>query len=180
MEQTQGFVDKNHPNFVCKLHKSLYGLKQAPRAWFNRLSNFLLDLGFTASLVDPSLFTFHSDSIKLFMLIYVDDILLTGIHTKAINSLIQHLQGEFPLKDLGSLSFFLSIQATRTTSGLHLCQAKYISDLLQRVHMADAKPSKSPCASGVKLSKFDGTSLPNPTEHRHVVGALQYCTLNSS
>jgi hypothetical protein len=56
MEQPHGFVDMEHPDFVCKLHKSIYGLKEAPRAWFNCLSNSLLDLGFTASLVDSSLF----------------------------------------------------------------------------------------------------------------------------
>jgi hypothetical protein len=60
MEQPQGFQDKIHPDFVCRLHKALYGLKQAPRAWFTRLSTFLLDIGFTASLVDTSLFFFCS------------------------------------------------------------------------------------------------------------------------
>jgi hypothetical protein len=177
MEQPQGFVDKEYPHYVCKLQKSLYGLKQAPRAWFNRLSSFLLELGFIASLVDPSLFLYHFGSIRLFLLIYVDDIILTGTHPTAISSLIVHLQTEFPLKDLGSLGFFLGIQATRTTSGLHLCQTKYISDSLHRVNMMGAKPSKSPCSSGAKLSKFDGTPLLDPTPYRHVVGALQYCTL---
>jgi len=60
MEQSQGFHDKIHLDFVCRLHKALYGLKQAPRAWFTRLSTFLLDIGFTASLVDTSLFFFCS------------------------------------------------------------------------------------------------------------------------
>jgi hypothetical protein len=177
MEQPQGFVDKAHPDYVCKLHKSLYGLKQAPRAWFNRLSSFLLELGFVASLVDPSLFIFTHDNIRLFMLIYVDDIILTGSHATAIRSLISTLQQEFPLKDLGLLGFFLGIQATRTAAGLHLCQAKYISDLLHRVQMQGAKPSTSPCSSSTKLSKFDGVTLSDPSEYRHVVGSLQYCTL---
>jgi hypothetical protein len=60
MEQPQGFINKLHPTFVCRLNKALYGLKQAPRAWFTRLSTFLLDIGFIASLVDTSLFTFCS------------------------------------------------------------------------------------------------------------------------
>jgi hypothetical protein len=111
------------------------------------------------------------------MLIYVDDILLTGTYTTTINSLIHHVQNEFPLKDLSSLNFFLGIQVTQTTPGLHLCQAKYISDHMQWVHMVDAKPSKSPCALGVKLSKFDGTSLLDLAKYRHIVGALQYCTI---
>jgi hypothetical protein len=117
-----------------------------------------LELGFTASLVDPSLFIYHHGTVKLFMLIYVDDILLTGTNSTAISSLISHLLTEFHLKDLGSLGFLLGIQATYTSSGLHLCQAKYISDLLHRANMLGAKPLKSPCPLGSKLSKFDGFS----------------------
>jgi hypothetical protein len=59
MEQPQGFVDPTHPDLVCKLHKALYGLKQAPRAWFHKLTQALLELGFTGSLMDTSLFMLH-------------------------------------------------------------------------------------------------------------------------
>jgi hypothetical protein len=86
-------------------------------------------------------------------------------------------QQEFPLKDIGPLHFFLGIHVFHTNQGLHLCQAKYIADLLHRTHMQDAKPSKSLSFSGLKLFKFDGDPLPNPTEYKQVVGALQYCTL---
>jgi hypothetical protein len=177
MEQPKGFVDKKNPHLVCKLQKAIYGLKQAPRAWFNRLSSYLLDIGFTASLVDTSLFTFISGSIKLFMLIYVDDIIITGTHPHLITSLIQLMQKEFPVKDLGSLSYFLGIQVTRSPAGLHLCQSKYVTDLLHRTKMTEAKPAKSPCPSGSQLSRLDGDPLLDPSEYRSVVGALQYCTL---
>jgi hypothetical protein len=59
MEQPKGFEDCAHPDYVCKLHKSLYGLKQVPRAWFLRLSQALLELGFLGSSEDTSLFFFH-------------------------------------------------------------------------------------------------------------------------
>ena len=111
------------------------------------------------------------------MLIYVDDIIVTGTHLEFINSIISRLQLEFPLKDLGPISFFLGIQATRIEHGLHLCQAKYIANLLARVHMIGVKAAKSPFPSGSKLSRYDGVSLLDPTEYRHVVGYLQYCTL---
>ena len=152
MEQPQGFVDTRHLDYVCQLHKAIYGLKQAPRAWYNRLSSYLLDLGFIISLVDSSLFIYHSGDIKIFMLIYVDDIIVTGTHLEFINSIISRLQLEFPLKDLGPISFFLGIQATRIEHGLHLCQAKYIANLLARVHMIGVKAAKSPFPSGSKLS----------------------------
>ena len=95
--------------------------------------------------MDTSLFIYHYGDIKIFVLIYVDDIIVTGTHLEFINSLISRLQLEFPLKDIGPLSFFLGIQATRTEHGLHFCQAKYIADLLTRFHMIRAKAAKSPC-----------------------------------
>ncbi|XP_059429239.1 uncharacterized mitochondrial protein AtMg00810-like [Corylus avellana] len=111
------------------------------------------------------------------MLVYVDDILITSTHPVIISTIINKLQQEFPLKDLGPLSFFLGIQVTRTASGLHLCQTKYILKLLSKAHMVDSKPSKSPCASGSKLSRYEGEPLTDPTVYRQIVGALQYCTL---
>jgi hypothetical protein len=177
MEQPQRFISNEHPDFVCRLRKSIYGLKQAPRAWFTCLSSSLLELGFTASLVDSSLFIFIHGTVKVFMLIYVDDIVLTGTHMHALTALITQLQKKFPVKDLGPLGFFLGIQATRCPDSLHLCQAKYIRDLLHRTNMLGAKPATSPCPAGAKLSKFDGDPLLDFTEYRQVVGALLYCTL---
>jgi transposase InsO family protein len=177
MEQPQGFEDPTHPEFVCKLHKSLYGLKQAPRAWFLRLSQALLDLGFVGSSVDTSLFFFHRKSVSIFLLVYVDDIIVTSNTPAAVGAIISQLKCEFALKDLGDLSFFLGIQANRDSHGLHLHQGKYITDLLIRVKMDGAKPASTPCVSGGKLSKFQGDPLSDPKEYRHIVGALQYCTL---
>jgi hypothetical protein len=177
MEQPSGFIDKEHPDMICKLHKAIYGLKQAPRAWFTRLSNFLLELGFKGFLVDTSLFIYVHGNIQIYMLVYVNDILITGTHPRVIYNIIAELQSEFPLKDLGTLSYFLGIQVTRDASGLHACQTKYISELLHKTHMTEAKPSKTPCTSGSKLSKLDGDLLDDPTIYQQVVGALQYCTL---
>ncbi|RVW61832.1 Retrovirus-related Pol polyprotein from transposon RE2 [Vitis vinifera] len=149
-----GFAqEEDFPDYVCKLNKSLYGLKQAPRAWFMRLSQTLLEFGFLSSPVDASLFVYHKGHIHLFILIYVDDILVTG--------------------------YFLSIQASRHSSGLHLRQSKYIGDLLHRTKMAGAKPASSPCTTGLKLSTHVGEPLTASqiTEYRQTVGALQYCTL---
>jgi hypothetical protein len=177
MQQPKGFVDQSHPHFVCKLYKAIYRLKQAPRAWFHRLSSFLMELGFVASLVDTSLFILNSGLHNIFMLIYVDDIIITGSNPDIIQALISKLQQEFPLKDLGPLHFFLGVQASWTATGLHLYQAKYIHTLLNRSKMLEAKPAKSPSPFGLKLSKFDGDPLPDPTAYRQIVGALQYCTL---
>ncbi|RVW79312.1 Retrovirus-related Pol polyprotein from transposon RE1 [Vitis vinifera] len=179
MEQPKGFVNSDFPDYVCKLNKSLYGLKQAPRAWFMRLSQTLLEFDFLSSPVDASLFVYHKGHIHLFILIYVDDILVTGTDPSLIQSLIQKLQTEFKMKDLGPLGYFLGIQASRDSSGLHLRQSKYIGDLLHRTKMAGAKPASSPCTTGLKLSTHVGEPLTASqiTEYRQTVGALQYCTL---
>jgi hypothetical protein len=139
--------------------------------------NFLLELGFKGSLVDTSLFIYASGLIKIYMLVYVDDIIIIGTHPHAIHNIVTQLQLEFPLKDLGALSFFLGIQVTRDASGLHVYQTKYITELLQKTHMIEAKPSKTPYISGSKLSKLEGEPLIDPTPYRQIVGAFQYCTL---
>ncbi|KAJ9556147.1 hypothetical protein OSB04_010761 [Centaurea solstitialis] len=84
MEQPPGFAHPNFPHHVCKLNKALYGLKQAPRAWFHRLSTFLLANGFKGSRADTSLFVFKRDTCIMYMLVYVDDLILTGSDEKII------------------------------------------------------------------------------------------------
>ena len=122
VEQPPGFQSSwvTHPEHVYKLDKALYGLKQAPRAWFSCFSAYLEELGFTASYADSSLFTYHSGSIKRYLLIYVDDILITDTHLAHINTLIANLGKLFSMKDLGPLHYFLGIEAVRSSSGLAL------------------------------------------------------------
>lgn len=135
-----------------------------------------------SSTVDSSLFVFHQGSVHLYFLIYVDDILFTGTSTPHIASGLAQLQQVFKLKDLSNLSFFLGIQAVRSSQGLHLRQAKYILDLLSRSKMMGAKPFSSPCITGSKMSNAAGDPL-SPTDittYRQTVGALQYCTLTHS
>ena len=81
------------------------------------------------------------------------------------------------IKDLGTLGYFLEIQATQDATGLHLRQTKYVLDLLDHTHMTDTKPYRAPCVAGSKMSKFDEELLFNPTEYQHIVGALQHVTL---
>lgn len=91
MYQPEGFEDPNRPNHVCKLTKALYGLKQAPRAWFDTFSNFLIDFGFVCSKSDPSLFTYNIHNKTMVLLLYVDDILLTGSDDVVIQELVAYL-----------------------------------------------------------------------------------------
>ena len=88
MVQPPGYVDSAHPTYVCKLIESLCGLKQAPKAWFERFSTQLLHIGFQASLSDSSLFTLRHGTPVAFLLVYVDDIVLTSNSPQFLNSLI--------------------------------------------------------------------------------------------
>lgn len=123
MYQPPGFIDSNFPSYVCYLHKALYGLKQAPRAWFDRLRFTLLGWGFKNSKVDSSLFYLNTSYQLIFILIYVDDILVTSNNLLHLKSFTKKLHQMFALKDLGPLHYFLGIQIHRTQDGFYLNQA---------------------------------------------------------
>lgn len=177
MAQPPGFVDPSKPNHVCLLSKVIYGLKQSPRAWFHALSTALLNQGFKPSRYDPSLFILSSQGSMIIVLIYVDDIIVTGDSRALISSFIAELQKSFALKDLGNLHFFLGIEVSHTAHGLHLTQTKYLKDILSRAKMQASTPCPSPMAPNTSLSRFDGDPFPDPHLYRSIVGALQYATL---
>ncbi|KAI5334816.1 hypothetical protein L3X38_024949 [Prunus dulcis] len=176
MKQPAGFLDSQYPTHVCKLNRSLYGLKQTPRAWFQCFSTHLEHLGFIASKADSFLFMYFHGSITIYLLIYVDDILVIGKSGSHITQLILDLGHQFFMKDLGPLHYFLGMEVVRTSTGLHLSQSKYILDLLTRMKMLDYKPLPTPAVGGRKLSSHDGDLLSDVSEYRSVVGALQYLT----
>ncbi|KAG9447533.1 hypothetical protein H6P81_013661 [Aristolochia fimbriata] len=172
MVQPSRFQDKTHPDAVCRLHKSLYGLKQSPRAWYQRLTSYLLDLGFTLSKADSSLLVRYTSTATIFVLIYVDDILITGSSTKDITCLLANLQREFSIKDLGSLHYFLGIEVTNLQSGLHLAQTKYTTDILSWLGLSEVKPLSTPIVTSSKPSKYDVTPLPDPYVYRNTIRHL--------
>ncbi|KAI3500548.1 hypothetical protein L1887_36372 [Cichorium endivia] len=176
MEQPPGFIDDQFPLHVCRLNKALYGLKQAPRAWFQRLSAFLVTLGFYCSRADPSLFVFKRGSTILYLLVYVDDIILTGNNSALIRTFITRLNTEFAIKDLGKLSYFLGLEATYTDDGLFLTQAKYAHDILTRAGLLESKPTSTPLSPSDQLLTI-GDQFSDPTLYRSLVGALQYLTI---
>ncbi|KAI0492721.1 hypothetical protein KFK09_026997 [Dendrobium nobile] len=151
MKQPRGFEDNQHPNFVCKLHKSLYGLKQSPRQWFQKLMQSLHELGFQFSKADPSLLIFNQATISVYVLVYVDDILITGNDRNKIQSTIKHLQSQFNIKQLGAVSLFLGIQVIKTTTCYFLSQSHYATELLSHAGFMNCKLSKTP--AHIKPSK---------------------------
>uniref|UniRef100_A0A2N9HUX6 Reverse transcriptase Ty1/copia-type domain-containing protein n=1 Tax=Fagus sylvatica TaxID=28930 RepID=A0A2N9HUX6_FAGSY len=177
MTQTPGFQHPQYPHHVCKLNKALYGLKQAPRAWFSRLSSRLLELGFHGSQADTSLFIFRTTTLTMFVLIYVDDIIITSPSPAAIDGLLSTLQSDFAVKNLGPLKFFLGIEVIPNAHGVILSQQRYIKDILTRTKMLEAKLITTPMASSTTLSVHDGEPFPDHILFRSTVGALQYLSI---
>ena len=176
-QQPPGFVDASHPDYVCRLNKSLYGLKQAPRAWYQRFAAHIATMGFVASVSDTSLFVLRSGSDTAYLLLYVDDIIVTASTTGLLQRLLARLHSEFAMTDLGDLHFFLGIAVTRSPAGLFLSQRQYAMDLLQRAGMTDCHSSPTPVDTSSKLSATDGELLSDATDYRSLAGALQYLTL---
>lgn len=132
MKQPPGFANPDYLQHVCKLRKLIYDLKQAPRAWFAKLSNRLLTLGFQASKFDFFLFIYCTSVDSVFVLVYLDDIVVTGSNSNFISDLLTALHESFPVKNLGPLHYFLGIEVTQDSQSLSMSQSKYISDLLKR------------------------------------------------
>ncbi|KAK0591174.1 hypothetical protein LWI29_036520 [Acer saccharum] len=174
MAQPPGFTDTVYPSHVCRLKKAIYGLKQAPRAWYTELKQYLLLSGFVNSKSDSSLFIYNSNGCVVFLLVNVDDIILTGSDPLVVDRFILALAHRFSIKDLGHLSYFLGVEVLESSHGLFLSQRKYVTDILLRTKMLNAKPVQTQLPTDQPIKLLDGTSLTDATEYRQVIGALQY------
>jgi hypothetical protein len=164
------------PHDVCKLRRSLYGLKQAPQAWFEKFRNTLLSFHFTQSQYDSSLFFHMSVSGIVLLLVYVDDIIITGTDCGLITKLQQQLHATFYMKDLGQLTYFLGLEVHHRAKGIFVNQHKYIQDLITLAGLEDTSSVDTPMEVNVKYRKNEGDLLDDPTLYRHLVGSLIYLT----
>ncbi|CAH9052365.1 unnamed protein product [Cuscuta europaea] len=174
MLQPTGYVDSSHPTHICRLRKALYGLKQAPRAWYMELSRFLISVGFCKSHADNSLFIYYHDQIIIYFLVYVDDIVLTGNSSVAVNKFVMQLTSRFSVKDMGSLHHFLGIEVIPTKNDMFLSQRQYILNTLETCAMLGAKDSPTPMSSSQPITLTDGVSMQDPQQYRRALGLLQY------
>lgn len=163
---------------MCLLRKSLYGLKQAPRTCFHRFQSFLLSLGFHASKSDSSLFILRHGSSLAYLLVYVDDTILTASTTQTLHYIIQSHKHEFSMTDSGDLHHFLDINVTPNASVLFFCQQQYTLEVLDQAHMLNCKPVSTPIDTTSKLSASIGKKLSNSTIYHSLADTLQYLTLN--
>ncbi|KAG7536929.1 GAG-pre-integrase domain [Arabidopsis suecica] len=180
MRPPPGLEDKEAPGKVLKLKKAIYGLKQSPRAWYHKLSTTLLGRGFKKSEADHTLFTLPSQEGIVVILVYVDDIIISGNDKVGIQDTKDFLKSTFDIKDLGELKYFLGIEVCRSKEGLFLSQRKYTLDLLSQVGKLGAKPAKTPLEDDYKASRkgeLDNKPFEDVTQYRRLVGKLIYLTI---
>ncbi|KAJ0790830.1 putative RNA-directed DNA polymerase [Helianthus annuus] len=173
MRIPQGFSKQNETR-VCRLRKSLYGLKQASRNWYQKFTRALLEVGYIQSKADYSLFTHKAGNLFVAILIYVDDVIITGNNSIKIEETKAYLDKRFSIKDLGPLKYFLGIEVARTSEGIVLNQRKYALDILEDSGMLGCRPSPFPMEQNVKLGTCEESERVDASMYRRLIGRLLY------
>ncbi|KAI0510265.1 hypothetical protein KFK09_010866 [Dendrobium nobile] len=177
MSQPKGFEDSSHPTHVCRLHKAIYGLKQSPRQWYNTFTTHLISLGFSHSKSDSSLLIRKQPSSTIFLLIYVDDILITGNNSSAIFDLLQKLNQTFAMKHLGTAHSFLGINITTKPNQYFLSQPQYAKSILQQAGMSSSNSLANPNCTKLPQQFGNDPILSDPQNYRKITGSLLYLTI---
>ena len=183
MSQPEGFVIPGMENHVCLLKKSLYGLKQSPRQWYKRFDTFMICNGFIRSSYDSCVYHRKlSDDSFIYLLLYVDDMLIAAKSMSQVNILKKQLSDEFEMKDLGAAKKILGMEIIRDRSvgKLFLSQQTYVEKVLQRFNMNNSKPVTVPFAAHFKLSADMSPKTNEEMEHMSsvpyssAVGSIMY------
>ena len=183
MQQPEGFEIKGKKDHVCLLKKSLYGLKQSPRQWYKRFDSFMVGHGYSRSQYDSCVyFRKLKDGSFVYLLLYVDDMLIAAKDMFELNKLKSELSGEFEMKDLGAAKKILGMEIRRDKAAgkLYLTQKSFVEKVLERFGMKNAKPVSTPLAAHFKLSAAMSPQSDNDIEYMsHVpyssaVGSLMY------
>nr|GEU64052.1 copia protein [Tanacetum cinerariifolium] len=130
--QPEGFIDVNHPSHVYKIKKALCGLKQAPRAWYDELSTFLLQNGFSKGIIDPTLFTRRFDDDILVVQVYVDDIIFGSTNPRYATLFFDLMKSRFKMSMMREMTFFLGLQVNQSPSGIFINQSNYVNEILKK------------------------------------------------
>jgi hypothetical protein len=155
IEQPEGFMIHDDKSHVCRMKKALYGPKQAPRAWYEKMDGFLMSLGFEKSVVNPNLYYHIVGNKCLILIMYVDDLFLTG-SKRLISKCKQALTSSFEMKDLGMMHYFLGLEVWQRTDEIFLNQGKYTMKILNKFGMTECKSMPTPMV--IDLKKMNDAS----------------------
>ena len=174
MQAPPGFSKEFDQGEGCRLRRALYGLKQSPRAWFGRFTAAMKKFGYKQSHSDHTLFLKKVNNRMTCLIIYVDDMVITGDNEEEIRDLKEKLFKEFEMKDLGNLKYFLGIEVYRSKKGIFINQKKCVLDLLAEVGMLDCKPVDTPMAVNHKLQTSPEGETADRETYQKLVGKLIY------
>ncbi|KAL5762307.1 hypothetical protein ACOSP7_018571 [Xanthoceras sorbifolium] len=183
--QPEGFIEKGQEERVCKLQRSIYGLKQASRSWNIRFDQAMKSFGFTQNLDEPCAYKMTKGDKLVFLVLYVDDILLIENDVGVLISVKEWLSKQFDMKYLGEASYIIGIQVIRNKKNrkIALSQASYIDKILSRFSMQDSKKGRLPFRHGIKLSKEQipknkhEEQFMSKVPNNSAVGSLMYAML---
>jgi len=182
MAQPKGFVVTGKERMGCRLKKSIYGLKQASRQWYLKFDKTIRKFGFTENVEDNCVYAKFKNGKYIFLVLYVDDILLASSDVTLLQEIKRFLSSNFDMKDLGEASFVLGIKIHRDRSRgvLGLSQEAYIEKILKKFNMHKCRPSPAPIVKGDKYgehqcpkSKFERDRM-QAVPYASAVGSLQY------
>jgi hypothetical protein len=158
------------------MKKYLYGLKKAPRAWYENMDSYFLSHEFVICKYDSNVYMLRTTNSVMILVLYVDDILITGSSDSTISLVKDILHDMFSMTDMGPLHFFLGLEIIQYASNIKISQAKYVRDLLDRFHMTDYNFAPTPFLSRIRLEDGEDTPLVDNTWYRRLVGSLMYLT----
>ena len=144
VEQPEGFLKNEEKDKVYLLKKALYGLKQAPRAWYSKIDDHLLSIGFKKSLSEATLYVKHQSNEVLMISLYVDDLLVTGNNAGMIQEFKQEMMKVFEMTDLGLMTFFLGLEIKQAEYEVFICQKKYVKEILKKFKFQECKEVSIP------------------------------------
>lgn len=180
MRQPMGFVKEGKEHQVCELKKAIYGLKQSARSWNQTISNLLLGNGYHQSDVDPCLFKKLDDEFWIYILIYVDDLLVISKSQKHIDDAECLLKSKFEMKNLGPVRNYVGLEVHRDTAGnFSISQSAYINKVIQEMGLKDAKTSKIPMHVSYGKSSDETNYLTDNEKYQKYIGCFLYISVNS-
>lgn len=170
-------------NKYCKLQKALYGLKNAPKCWYERLNDFLLNEKFTKSISDQCLYYFISNVSRVYLLVFVDDILYTG-YGSTLTLINDKLKNKFKMKDLGLAKFYLGISIGQDLQNgiTTLDQTQYLNKVLKKFNMSECHAVTTPMDPNYNLSlllRDKSESEEIETRCRQLIGCIMYAMLGT-
>lgn len=151
-------------------------MKQAPRAWYSRIDEHLVSLGFVKSLSESTLYVKHKGADTLIISLYVDDLLIMGSNSTLVEKFKQEMMDVFEMTDLGLMTFFLGMEIKQAEHEVFICQKKYSKEILKKFRLEECKEVSIPMNQKEKLCKEDGTDKVDEGYFRSLIGCLMYLT----